>query len=287
VTPPVLARTRAQLDDALRPVRSGGGRVVLVPTMGALHEGHALLVRRARELAGDTGAVVVSIFVNPLQFAPGEDLERYPRTLDADLGLCGAEGADLVLAPTVEEVYPGGDPEVTVDPGPLATVLEGWSRPTHFRGVLTVVAKLLGLVAPDAAVFGEKDYQQLVLVRRMAADLCMPVEIVGAPTCRETDGLAMSSRNRYLDARGRRIAATLARALQAGAAAASGGAGEVLRGAHAVLDAQPDLDVDYLVLTDPELGMAPDRGPARLLLAARVGSTRLIDNVEVALGAPA
>jgi pantoate--beta-alanine ligase len=284
---PVVARDRAQLEAALSGIRATGGRVVLVPTMGALHAGHASLLQRARELAGEGGLVVASIFVNPLQFAPGEDLDRYPRTLDADLETCAAEGVAVVLAPPVTELYPSGDPEVTVDPGPLGSVFEGWSRPTHFRGVLTVVAKLFALVSPDVAVFGEKDYQQLVLVRRMVADLCMSVEVVGAETRREADGLAMSSRNGYLDRTGRTVAATLSRALRAGTEAATGGAPAVLRAAQDVLDAEPDLDVDYLVLTDPHLGVAPERGPARLLVAGRVGGTRLIDNVGLALGAPA
>jgi pantoate--beta-alanine ligase len=252
--------------------------------MGALHDGHASLLRRARHLAGEAGAVVASVFVNPMQFGPGEDLERYPRTLEADLELCRGEGVDVVFAPGVEEVYPGGEPEVTVDPGPLGSVFEGWVRPTHFRGVLTVVAKLFGLVAPDVAVFGQKDYQQLVLVRRMVADLCMPVEIVGAETCREPDGLALSSRNRYLDERGRAVAAVLSRALRTGRSAADSGAAAALLAAQGVLDDEPDLDVDYLVLTDPDLGVAPEQGPARLLVAGRVGATRLIDNVELMLG---
>ena len=281
---PAVARTRADLDDALRRVRARDGRVVLVPTMGALHDGHASLLRRARHLAGDAGAVVASVFVNPMQFGPDEDLERYPRTLEADLELCRDEGVDVVFAPGVEEVYPGGEPEVTVDPGPLGSVFEGWVRPTHFRGVLTVVAKLFGLVAPDVAVFGQKDYQQLVLVRRMVADLCMPVEIVGAETCREPDGLALSSRNRYLDERGRAVAAVLSRALRTGRSAADSGAAAALLAAQGVLDDEPDLDVDYLVLTDTDLGVAPDQGPARLLVAGRVGATRLIDNVELMLG---
>jgi pantoate--beta-alanine ligase len=285
VTRPLVARTRAQLDDALQHRGTREGRIVLVPTMGALHDGHRTLMRRARELAGADGAVVVSVFVNPLQFAPGEDLDRYPRTFDADVETCAGEQVDVVLAPALDEVYPGGEPQVSIDPGPMGSVFEGWSRPTHFRGVLTVVAKLLSLVTPDVAVFGEKDYQQLVLVRRMVADLCLRVEIVGVPTWREGDGLALSSRNRYLDEAGRRAALALSRALGIGEDAAAAGVGAVLRGAQAVLDAEPDLDVDYLVLTDPDLGPAPERGPARLLVAGRVGSTRLIDNVELDLGA--
>jgi pantoate--beta-alanine ligase len=281
---PLVAPTRADLTAALADARRRGSRIALVPTMGALHEGHAALIRAARE-RGDV--VVVSVFVNPMQFGPGEDLDRYPRSFDADLEVCGAEGADVVFAPPVEEVYPGGDPQVTVEPGPLGTVLEGGARPSHFRGVLTVVAKLFGLVQPDIAVFGEKDYQQLVLIRRMVADLCLPLEVVGVETVRERDGLALSSRNRYLDDQGRRVALSLSQALAAGAAAGPHGPETVLAAGRAVLDAATGVDVDYLELTDPDLGRAPTSGPARLLVAGRVGSTRLIDNVPVRLGASA
>jgi pantoate--beta-alanine ligase len=275
---PVLARSRAELRSALG--GTGGGPIVLVPTMGALHDGHAALIR----VAAGSGRAVVSIFVNPLQFAPGEDLDRYPRSLEADLEVCAANGAEVVFAPTVEEVYPGGEPEVTVEPGPLGTVLEGASRPTHFRGVLTVVAKLFGLVRPDAAVFGQKDYQQLVLIRRMVADLCLDIDVVGTETVREPDGLALSSRNGYLSADERRQAAALSRALRAGVAAAAGGAQDVLAAAHAVLQESLGVDLDYLALTDPELRDPPPHGPARLLVAARVGKTRLIDNTAITLG---
>jgi pantoate--beta-alanine ligase len=252
--------------------------------MGALHEGHRRLVRQARVMAGEQGAVVVSVFVNPLQFGPGEDLDRYPRTFDADLAACGEEGADVVFAPGTTEVYPGGDPQVTVEPGPLGLVLEGAVRPTHFRGVLTVVAKLFGLVRPDAAVFGEKDFQQLVLVRRMVADLCLGVDVVGVGIVREPDGLALSSRNRYLSEDQRRSSLALSLALRRGAGAAAQGAAAVLGCAEEVLAEAPDVALDYLVLTDPQLGPAPARGSARLLVAARVGSTRLLDNVAVELG---
>ncbi|KAJ1684546.1 hypothetical protein LUZ63_020301 [Rhynchospora breviuscula] len=251
--------------------------------MGALHEGHASLVRTARERVGARGTVVVSIFVNPMQFAPGEDLDRYPRTLDADLALCAAEGADAVFCPEVAEVYPGGEPQVTVDPGPLAAELEGAARPTHFRGVLTVVAKLLGLVRPDLAVFGEKDYQQLALVRRMAEDLCLGVEVVGAPTVREPDGLALSSRNRYLDDDQRATALALSRGLAAGREAAGHGADAALRAARGEADV-PGVEVDYLELRADDLGPAPSAGRARLLVAARVGTTRLLDNTDLVLG---
>ncbi len=280
---PQVVRTREELDEALAPVRARGGRVVLVPTMGALHEGHTSLMRRARELLAPGGAVVVSIFVNPLQFGAGEDLDRYPRTFEADLEACAREGVDVVFAPAVDEVYPGGEPEVTLDPGPLGSVLEGAVRPTHFRGVLTVVAKLFGLVRPEAAVFGEKDYQQLVLIRRMATDLCLGVEVVGLDTVREPDGLALSSRNRYLSADERRVALALSAALRAGASASAAGADGVLAAAQQVLAAQDGVALDYLALTGPDLHDPPASGPARLLVAGRVGTTRLIDNVPVDL----
>jgi pantoate--beta-alanine ligase len=200
---PAVATSRAELAALLAADRAEGRRVALVPTMGALHEGHASLMRTARERVAD-GRVVVSIFVNPLQFGAGEDLDRYPRTLEDDLRICEREGVDIVFAPSVDEVYPGGEPQVSVEPGPLGRVLEGKTRPGHFRGVLTVVAKLLGLVRPDVAVFGQKDYQQLALILRMALDLNLDVDVVGAETVREYDGLALSSRNRYLDDEQRR-----------------------------------------------------------------------------------
>jgi pantoate--beta-alanine ligase len=276
-----LAHTREELADALS---ASGGQVGLVPTMGALHAGHAALMRTARETVGPDAPVVASIFVNPMQFGPGEDLARYPRTLDQDLETCAAEGVDLVFVPSVDEVYPGGDPQVTVDPGPLARVLEGASRPTHFHGVLTVVAKLFGLVRPDVAVFGEKDYQQLALIRRMVSDLCLGVEVVGTPTVREPDGLALSSRNTYLDPEARRSALALSGALFAARDAADRGADAALEEARAVLRRAPGVDPDYLELTAPDLGPAPETGEARILIAARVGSTRLIDNVALILG---
>lgn len=178
--------------------RTRAGRRVVVMTMGALHEGHATLVRTARELAGPDGEVVVTVFVNPLQFGKGEDLDRYPRTLDADLKIAEQAGADVVFAPSVDEVYPGGEPQVRVSAGPMGERLEGAVRPGHFDGMLTVVAKLLHLTRPDAALFGQKDAQQLALIRRMVRDLNFGMEIVGVPTVREADGLALSSRNRYL-----------------------------------------------------------------------------------------
>ncbi|WP_246455968.1 pantoate--beta-alanine ligase [Nocardioides mesophilus] len=257
-----LVRTRSELDEALAGPRAGGGRVALVPTMGALHAGHAALMAQARERTGPDDVRVVSIFVNPLQFAPGEDLDRYPRTLEADLEVCRAEGVDVVFAPSVQEVYPGGEPQVTVDPGPLGSVLEGRSRPTHFRGVLTVVAKLFGLVRPDRAVFGQKDYQQLVLIRRMAADLCLGVDVVGAPTVREADGLALSSRNRFLDAGQHQVALALSGALEAAVRAAPRGAVAALTAARAVLDDCPGIALDYVEVTGADLGPAPATGRA-------------------------
>jgi pantoate--beta-alanine ligase len=271
-----VARTREELTAAL-----GGSTVGLVPTMGALHDGHVQLLKHARPLGE---SLVASIFVNPTQFAPGEDFEDYPRTFDDDLERCEEAGVDVVFAPTVSTMYPSGLVDaVTVDPGPLGQVLEGAVRPTHFRGVLTVVAKLFGLVRPDVAVFGEKDYQQLVLIRQMSRELALGAEIVGCPTVREADGLAMSSRNRYLSADERTTAASLSEALRAGVASAPGGAAAVVAAAHAVLDAAA-INPDYLVVTDPELGPARPGEEARLLVAARVGQPRLLDNTALTLG---
>ncbi|NYI45485.1 pantoate--beta-alanine ligase [Nocardioides aromaticivorans] len=290
-TTPAVARSRSDLDALVAP-RRGRGPVVFVPTMGALHEGHATLLRIARERAGAEGTVVLSIFVNPLQFGAGEDLDRYPRTFDADLDMAGQEGVDVVFAPVVAEMYPDGVPHegvaseaVTVQPGPLADRFEGASRPGHFRGVLTVVAKLFGLVRPDVAVFGEKDYQQLALIRRMVADLCLGIEIVGGATDREPDGLARSSRNRYLDAEQRQVAAVLSRALRAGQDRAEYGVPAARWAAMGVLKAEPGIELDYLALTTTGLGELPDYPESgtegRILVAARVGTTRLIDNMPL------
>lgn len=279
---PVLVHSREELQLAL----PSSSRIGFVPTMGALHSGHASLMARARAEIG-TGSVVVSVFVNPTQFGPGEDLDRYPRTPEADLDLCEAEGVDVVFAPSVAEMYPdsSGPDAVTVAPGPLALILEGVARPTHFAGVLTVVAKLFGLVRPDVAVFGQKDYQQLALIRRMTTDLCMGIDVVGAETVREGDGLALSSRNRYLQGKDREDAVALSRALYAGRAAAAGGVEPALAAARAELRRTPAVVVDYLALTAADLGPPPELGEARLLVAARVGTTRLIDNVALHLGA--
>lgn len=279
-----LAKTREDLQYALAPDRAAGRRIGLVPTMGALHDGHVALMSAARGSCGPDSPVVVSIFVNPMQFGPDEDLDRYPRTLDADLEICAAQGADVVFVPSIDEVYPGGEPQVTVDPGPLANVLEGAVRPTHFRGVLTVVAKLLGLVRPDVAVFGQKDYQQLALIRALVGDLCLGVEIVGGETVRDPDGLALSSRNRMLDTEQRRQAVLLSRSLFAAQEAAERGAEAALAAARAVLRVSTGVDVDYLEITGPDLGPAPASGEARMLIAARVGTTRLLDNVALDLG---
>ena len=270
-----LVRTRAELAAA----RAGvAGSLALVPTMGALHDGHAELIRLAGTLAD---VVAVSIFVNPLQFGPAEDLDRYPRTPERDVELLDRLGVRLVFAPGVAEMYPDGRPAVTVDPGPLGALLEGASRPGHFAGVLTVVTKLLGLVRPDVAVFGEKDYQQLALIRRTVADLELGVRIVGGPTVRDSDGLALSSRNRYLSAEQQQQALALPRSLRGGADEGSNGAGAVLK---AATEALRGIDVDYLALRGVDLGAAPAAGPARLLVAARIGTTRLIDNVPLTLG---
>ncbi|HEX5403073.1 MAG TPA: pantoate--beta-alanine ligase [Pseudonocardiaceae bacterium] len=271
----------AELAKVTRALRATGRRVALVPTMGALHDGHRELISRARRIPGVV--VCVSVFVNPLQFGPNEDLSRYPRPFESDVDICRQEGVELVFHPGVHDIYPDGGGMVTVDPGPLGDQLEGASRPGHFNGVLTVVAKLFNIVRPDYAFFGEKDYQQLVLVRRMVADLNLDVRVVGVPTVREEGGLARSSRNAYLDPAQREAALTLSAALSAGAYAGNDGGAAVLAAAHAVLAQQEGVAVDYLELRSDDLGPAPDNGPARLLVAARVGTTRLIDNAPVLL----
>lgn len=279
---PRIVTTAAELAEARGALT---GRVAVVFTMGALHSGHAALLRTARANADH---VLTTIFVNPLQFGPNEDLDRYPRTLDADLAVCAAEGVDVVFAPTTDVMYPGGQPQVRVDPGPLGDVLEGTSRPGFFHGVLTVVLKLCHLTRPDVTFFGEKDYQQLTLVRRMLLDTNLAIEVVGVPTVRDPDGLARSSRNAYLSPAERRTALSLSAALRAAEASGIDGPAAAEAAARYVLDAaaqtEPALRLDYLVLTDPMLGPAPARGPARLLVAAWVGSTRLIDNCPITLG---
>jgi pantoate--beta-alanine ligase len=261
-----------------RALRHTGRRVMLVPTMGALHDGHLALVRAAKLVPGSV--VAVSIFVNPLQFGTDEDLDAYPRILEADLALLRGEGVEIVFAPSASAIYPDG-PRTTVHPGPLGSELEGAVRPTHFAGMLTVVCKLMQIVAPDRIFFGEKDYQQLVLVRQMVADLNIDVRVVGVPIVRETDGLAMSSRNRYLTAAQRELAGILSAALLAGSHAAPRGAEAALDAARSVLDEVPAIDVDYLEVRDSALGPAPVNGAGRLLVAARLGKTRLLDNVGI------
>lgn len=317
-----LVRTAAELRAHRAPFASGTGTVTgaasaaaasaatgrraTVMTMGALHAGHAALIRTARERVGPHGQVVVTVFVNPLQFGPSEDLDRYPRTLDADIALAGEAGADVVFAPSVEEVYPGSDgPLVRIAAGPMGERFEGAYRPGHFDGMLTVVAKLLHLTAPDMALYGQKDAQQLALIRRMVKDLNFPVEIIGVPTVRESDGLALSSRNRYLSPAERESALALSRGLFAAQDALPRGADAALAAARAVLDGaarlDPPLTVDYLALIDPvdftDLtgrtpgaygeggGAPPETAEAVLAVAARVGSTRLIDNVPLPFGA--
>ncbi|MER7676460.1 pantoate--beta-alanine ligase [Streptomyces sp. NPDC096934] len=314
--------------------RARGDHRVVVMTMGALHEGHATLIRTARGIAGPAGDVVVTVFVNPLQFGAGEDLDRYPRTLDSDLEIAGRAGADAVFAPSVDEVYPGGEPQVRLSAGPMGERLEGTARPGHFDGMLTVVAKLLHLTRPDTALFGQKDAQQLALIRRMVRDLNFGMEIVGVPTVREEDGLALSSRNRFLAPDERRTALALSQALFAGrdrhaaqealrararevpatraraealsaigesraaadahavAKAAPSGPSGVRAAARLVLDEaarlRPPLALDYLALVDPSdfTEIQDDfTGEAVLAVAARVGTTRLIDNIPLTFGA--
>lgn len=278
-TPPPVETTidglRARLDDE----RAAGRTVALVPTMGSLHEGHLALVDRAAALAD---VVVVSVFVNPLQFGPSEDYDKYPRDLTADLSALTDRGVAVVFAPTVAEMYPRGPIDTRVSAGAVGEILDGASRPGHFDGMLTVVAKLLMIAAPDVAVFGEKDAQQVFLVQRMVADLDVPTRIDVVETVRASDGLALSSRNAYLSPEQRAAALALPGALAAARAAAASGTGlpAALEAALAVLDAEPLLELDYIAVVDPATFQPaePDHtGAARALVAARVGSTRLID----------
>jgi pantoate--beta-alanine ligase len=261
--------------------RSAGRTVGLVPTMGAFHDGHASLMRRARD---ERDHVAVSIFVNPLQFGPGEDLSRYPRDEDRDLSIAGQLGVDVVFAPSVEEMYPTGRPEVTVDPGPLGDRLEGAARPGHFRGVATVVAKLFDVVGPSTAYFGEKDAQQLAVIRRVVRDLSLPVEVQGCPTVREPDGLATSSRNAYLSPEQREAAGCLFLALSEAAQMARSGerdAASLVAAMAREIGATPEARIDYAAVVDDETfeEVSAIAGPARALVAARFGDTRLIDNL--------
>ena len=274
-------RTPEDVATVARALRLAGRRIALVPTMGALHRGHEALLEQARRLPNTV--LAASIFVNPLQFGAGEDFEQYPRTMDSDMATLGSYGTELAFTPGVADLY-AEDASVTVHPGPLADELEGASRPGHFAGVLTVVAKLFNLIRPDYALFGEKDFQQLVLLRKMVRDLNFDTRVMGVPIVRESDGLALSSRNVYLSESQREQAVGLSAALTAGARSGPQGAEEVLSQARRTIDACPDVRVDYLTLRDNNLGPAPEHGEARLLVAAKVGGTRLIDNVAVWLG---
>jgi len=266
-----------------RSALTGHSDVVLVPTMGALHEGHLALVERALEL-GST--VVVSIFVNPLQFGPSEDLDRYPRDLAADLEKLAAVGVPFVFAPSAEEMYPGGAPQTTLKAGRVGGMFEGAARPGHFDGMLTVVAKLLNIVRPKHVLFGQKDAQQVFLVRRMVSDLDFPVTVDVVETVRDDDGLALSSRNRFLDARETRAARALSQALEAAASSADRGIDAVLAAAQGTLMGESLVSLDYLKVVHPDTFLPADddyRGPALVIVAARVGSTRLIDNELIVL----
>ena len=276
-----VIRAIAMARKACDAARSAGRTVGFVPTMGAFHDGHVSLMRRARD---ERDAVVVSIFVNPLQFGPGEDLSRYPRDEERDLSMAGELGVDVVFAPTVEEMYPAGEPAVSVDPGPLGDRLEGAVRPGHFRGVATVVAKLFEVVGPSTAYFGEKDAQQLAVIRHMVRDLSFPIDVVGCPTVRELDGLAMSSRNAYLSPVQREAAGCLFLALSEAAEMARGGERDAARLVAAMareIGATPEARIDYAAVVDEERfeEVGTISGPARALVAAKFGETRLIDNL--------
>ncbi len=276
-----LARTIKLLRESVTALKSDGGTLALVPTMGALHEGHLALVARAKEEADHVAA---SIFVNPAQFGEGEDFDAYPRTEERDRELLEAAGCDLLWAPSPSEVYPDGY-ATTVSVTGVSEGLCGGARPGHFDGVATVVAKLFNQVAPDVALFGEKDYQQLAVIRRMVRDLDFDIRIVGVPTVREADGLALSSRNRYLSEEERAAAVALPDAMGEAAEAIAGGAdvGATLIDAKAKLFEAGFSTVDYIELRDAETlePMAMLEGPARMLAAARIGTTRLIDNIAV------
>jgi pantoate--beta-alanine ligase len=278
-----VVETIAELRARLSELSARGERIALVPTMGALHDGHLALVRRASEVAE---VVVVSIFVNPLQFGPTEDLDRYPRTLDDDLAKLDALGVPLVFAPTVDEMYPSGPSQTRVVAGEIGSLFEGHTRAGHFDGVLTVVSKLLNIVRPGVVVFGQKDAQQVTLVKQMVDDLNFPVTVETVPIVREPDGLALSSRNRFLDDDARRAAVKLSASLRAAAASAELGSGAVLAAAHAVLADEPLVKLDYLTVVQPQTFLPVDddyRGRALVLVAAQVGATRLIDNELITL----
>jgi len=277
-----VVRTIADLRALLRPLRDEGKSIGFVPTMGFLHEGHGALIRQS---AARCDATVVSIFVNPNQFGPGEDLASYPRDLERDQNLCLETGATVLFLPEVGEIYPTGF-ETHVEPGHLAKSLCGRHRPGHFRGVATVVAKLFSIVQPDLAFFGQKDFQQTVVIRRMARDLNLPVDVVVVPTIREADGLALSSRNTYLDREARRRALTLSQGLLAAKAAFDAGerqSSKLVKTARTLMTGADS--IQYLELVDTQ-NLEPLKGrvdrTAALCVAAYVGSTRLIDNVVLA-----
>jgi pantoate--beta-alanine ligase len=281
-----LVKTVEDVRAAVAEARRSGRVVGLVPTMGALHQGHARLIERGRQ---ESGLVAVSIFVNPTQFGPAEDFSRYPRTLDADLAVCDANGADLVFAPEVATMYPGPRESATfVEVPGLSYVLEGASRPGHFRGVATVVLKLFTIVQPDLAFFGAKDYQQQLIIRRMVDDLNLPVTVRTVETVREPDGLALSSRNRYLDPDQRRAATVLYRALMAARAAVAAGerdAGRVRQVLTETIQSETTAGLDYAEVADadtlqPLTHLEPGRRAVGLL-AVRIGTTRLIDNAPL------
>jgi len=281
--PPMLVAGIGELRTTLDFERSVGRSVGFVPTMGFLHDGHASLMRRAAE---ETDVVVASIFVNPLQFGPSEDLASYPRDLARDVEIAAGAGVDLLFVPGVEEMYPAGRVLTNVRVAGVSETLDGASRPGHFDGVATVVAKLFAIVGPARAYFGEKDFQQLAVVRRMAADLSFPVTVVGCPTVREPDGLAMSSRNSYLSAEERAAAPVVHRALQAGVQAVEAGERDpaaVRAAMEAVVAGEPLGRLDYMAVVDAESLAVPDvlSGNLRLLAAVRFGRARLIDNVGV------
>ncbi|WP_130177247.1 pantoate--beta-alanine ligase [Cryobacterium sp. SO1] len=274
-------RSRLCLAKQNAAAKGGDAHVVLVPTMGALHDGHRALVRRAVAV-GDI--VVVSIFVNPLQFGVNEDLDTYPRTLDTDVAALAEEGADFVFAPHAREMYPDGASSTRLTAGAVGGLYEGAARPGHFDGMLTVVAKLFNIVEPDIAIFGQKDAQQVFLVERMVADLNSREQIEVVPTVREDNGLALSSRNRNLDEPARTAARSLSVGLAAAAAAADAGVPAAIVAAHAVIGAAALVKLDYLVVVHPHTYLPVDdgyRGQARMLVAAVVGSTRLIDNISL------
>lgn len=277
--------SKQEVRQAVAEARHEAKRIALIPTMGALHEGHLSLVRAAAERAD---YIIVSVFVNPTQFGQGEDFEAYPRDLARDMDLLGAEGVDLVFAPTPEIMY-ASDAQVTVDPGPLGALYEGAVRPTHFNGVCTVVTKLFSIALPDLAFFGEKDYQQLAIVRRMARDLDLPVKVVGCPIVRECDGLALSSRNVYLSTEERAAAPVLYQALRTAETLVLDGersAGVIAGALRDTIAGEPLAALDYSEVVDAVTLLPVDTitGPARALVAARFGATRLIDNIVLEVG---